>query len=143
LSTTSSNIASGYAPAPNNANNSTSVPNSPAHNNYMNAYYTISVNVKKVHFNGSEASFYLWTTQNLGFSETCTCEQALLATISVSPFSAVLSETDPAEKELLVGRQASTTATVLKRIYLTDDKSVDQTYTSRSPELLSGCNRKP
>jgi hypothetical protein len=36
----------------------------------MNTDYTKTVNVKKVPFDGTEASFYLWTTQVLGFAET-------------------------------------------------------------------------
>jgi hypothetical protein len=51
--------------------------------------YTKTVNVKKLPFDGTEASFYLWTTQILGFAETYNCAQALLGTITVPPASAV------------------------------------------------------
>jgi hypothetical protein len=71
----------------------------------MNTDYTKSFNVKKVPFAGAEASFYLWTTQILGFSETNNYEQALLGTITVPPSSAVLIDTDPAEKKLFMGRK--------------------------------------
>jgi hypothetical protein len=61
----------------------------------MNTDYTKTVNVKKVPFDGTEASFYLWTTQILGFAETYNCAQALLVTITVPPASAVLSDAYP------------------------------------------------
>jgi hypothetical protein len=99
----------------------------------MNTDYTKTVNVKKVPFDGTEASFYLWTTQVLGFAETYNCAQALLGTITVPPASAVLSDADPDEHKLLQGRRANSTAMVLLRISLTDDISVDQIYTSRTP----------
>jgi hypothetical protein len=56
--------------------------------------YTKTVNVKKVPFEGTEASFYLWTTQVLGYAETYNCAQALYGTITVPPHSAVLSDAD-------------------------------------------------
>jgi hypothetical protein len=108
----------------------------------MNTDYTKSVNVKKVPFDGTEASFYLWTTQILGFAETYNCEQAFLRRIKGPPASAILSDADPDEKNLLIGRRANSTAMVLLHISLTDDISGDQKYTSRTPELPFGCARK-
>jgi hypothetical protein len=92
----------------------------------INTDYTKTVNVKKVPFDGTEASFYLWTTQVLGFAETYNCAQALLGTITVPPALDVLSDADPDEHKLLQGRRANSTAMVLLRISLTDDISVDQ-----------------
>jgi len=108
----------------------------------MNTDYTKTVNVKKDPFDGTEASFYLWTTQILGFAETYNCAQALLGTITVPPASDVLSDSIPAAHKLLQGRRANSTAMVLLRISLTDDISVDQIYTSRTPELPQGSARK-
>jgi hypothetical protein len=104
----------------------------------MNTDYTKTVNVKKVHFDGTEESFFLWTTQVLGSAETYNCAQALLVTITAPPASAVLSDEDPDEHKLLQGRRANSTAMVFLRIFLTDDISVDQIYTSRTPELPQG-----
>jgi hypothetical protein len=108
----------------------------------MNSDYTKTVNDKKLPFDGTEASFYLWTTQMLGFAETYNCAQALLGTITVPPASSVLSDADPDEHKLLQGRQANSTAMDLLRISLTDDISVDQIYTIRTPELPQGSARK-
>jgi hypothetical protein len=108
----------------------------------MNTDYTKTVNVKKVPFDGTEASFYLWTTQVLGFAETYNCAQALLGTITVPPASAVISDAEPDEHKMLHGRRANSTAMVSFRISLTDDISVDQIYTSRTPELPQGSARK-
>jgi hypothetical protein len=108
----------------------------------MNTDYTKTVNVKMVPFDGTEASFYLWTTQVLGFAETYNCAQALLGTITVPPASSVLSDADPNEHKLLQGSRANSTEMVLLRISLTDDISVDQIYTSRTPELPQGSARK-
>jgi hypothetical protein len=108
----------------------------------MNIDYTKTVNVKKVPFDGTEASFFLWTTQVLGFAETYSCAQALLGTITVPPASAVLSDADPDAHKLLQGRRANSTAMDLLRISLTDDIRVDQIYTSRIPELPQGSARK-
>jgi hypothetical protein len=101
----------------------------------MNTDYTKTVNVKKVPFDSTEASFYLWTTQVMGFAETYNCAQALLGTITVPPASAVLSDADPDEHKLLQGRRANSTAMVRLRISLTNDISVDQIYTRRTTEL--------
>jgi hypothetical protein len=73
----------------------------------MNTDYNKTVNVKKVPFDGTEASFCLWTTQLLGFAEAYNCDQALLGTITVPPASAVLSDADPVEHKLLQGRKAN------------------------------------
>jgi hypothetical protein len=100
------------------------------------------LNVKKVPFDGTEASFYLYTTQILGFAETYNCAQALLGTINVPTSSAVLIDNNPDEKKFLMGRQANSTAMVLLSISITGDVSVDQIYTSRTPELPSGIARK-
>jgi hypothetical protein len=81
---------------------------------------------QEVPFYGTDASFYLWTTQIFGFAETYNCAQALLSTITVTPASAVLIDADPDEHKLLQGRRANSTAMVLLRISLTDDISVDQ-----------------
>jgi hypothetical protein len=104
----------------------------------MNTDYTKTVNVKKLPFDGTEASFYLWTTQVLGFAETYNSAQALLGTITVPPVTAVLSDADPDKHKLLQGRRANSTAMVLLRISLTNDISLDQIYTSRTPELPRG-----
>jgi hypothetical protein len=82
----------------------------------MNTDYAKTVNVKKVPFDGTEASFYLWTTHVLGFADTYNCAQALLGTITVPPASAVLSDADPDEHKLLQGRRANSTAMVLLRV---------------------------
>jgi hypothetical protein len=74
----------------------------------------------------------------LGFAETYNCDQALLGTITVPPAPAVLSDADPDEHKLLQGRRANSTAMVLLHISLTYDISVDQIYTSRTPELPQG-----
>jgi hypothetical protein len=103
------------APSPSNssqANNNVASTIMPT----MNTDYTKTVNVKKVPFYGIEASFYLWTTQVLGFAETYNCAQALLGTITVPPASAVLSDADPDEQKLLQGRRANSTAMVLLSI---------------------------
>jgi hypothetical protein len=96
----------------------------------MNTYYTKTVNVKKVPFDGTEASFYLWTTQILGFAETYNCAQAHMGTITVPPASAVLSDADPDEHKLLQGRRANSTAMVLLHMFPKDEINVDQIYTS-------------
>jgi hypothetical protein len=108
----------------------------------MNTDYTKTVNVKKVPFDSTEASFYLWTTQMLSFAETYNCAQALLGTINVPPASALLSDADPDEHKLLHGRRANSAAMALLRITLTYDISVDQIYTSRTPDLPQGSARK-
>jgi hypothetical protein len=77
----------------------------------------------------------------LGNAEIYNCEQSLLGTIIVPPSYSVLSDTDPAEEKFLIGRKANSTPMVLHRISLTDDISVDKIFTSRSPELPSGCAR--
>jgi hypothetical protein len=124
----------------NNSANSNAAPT--ATTPTMNTDYTITVNVKKVPFDGTESSFYLCTTQILGFAETYNCAQALLGTITVQPASAVLSDADPVEHKLLKGRRAYSTAMVLLRITLKDDISVEQVYTCKTPELPSGSVRK-
>jgi hypothetical protein len=56
-------------PSPSNssqANNNAAPTTTPT----MNTDYTKAVNVKKVSIDGTEASFYQWTTQVLGFDET-------------------------------------------------------------------------
>jgi hypothetical protein len=121
-----------------NANNNAASTTMPT----MNTDYTKTVNVKKVPFDGTKTSFYLWTTQILGFAETYNCAQTLLGTITVPPASAVLSDEDPDEHKLLEGRIANSIAMVLLRISLTDDISVDHIYTSRTPELPQGSARK-
>jgi hypothetical protein len=103
----------------------------------MNTDYTKTMNVKKVPFDGTDA------LQLLGFAETYNFAQALLVTITVPPASAVLSDADPDEHKLLQVRRANSTAMALLRISLTDDISVDQIYTSRTPELPQGSARKP
>jgi hypothetical protein len=108
----------------------------------MNTDYTKTVNVKKVPLDGTEASFYLWTIQLLGFAVTYNCAQALLGTIAVPPDSDVLSDAIPDAHNLLQGRRANSTAMVLLRISLTDDLIVDQIYTSSTPELPQGSARK-
>jgi hypothetical protein len=78
----------------------------------------------------------------LGSAETYICEQALLGTISVPTSSAALSDADPADKKLIMGRNANSTAMVLLRISLTDGIRVDQIYTSRRPKLTWVCGKK-
>jgi hypothetical protein len=73
------------------------------------------------------------------FAETYNFEQAVIGTIIGTSSSSVLSDTYLDVKKLLLGRKADITALVLLRISLTDDISVDQIYTSRAPELSSGC----
>jgi hypothetical protein len=65
-----------------------------------------------------------------------------LGTITVPPASAVCIDPDPDEHKLLQGRRANSTAMVLLCISLTDEISVDQSYTSRTPELLQGSARR-
>jgi hypothetical protein len=83
-----------------NANNNAAPTITPT----LNTDYTETVYVKKVPFDGTEASFYLWTTQVLGFAETYNCAQAFLGTITVPPALAVLSDADPDEHKLLQGQ---------------------------------------
>jgi hypothetical protein len=71
---------------PSQANNNVALTITPT----MNTDYTKTVNVKKVPFDGTEASVYLWTTQVLGHN----CAQAHLGTNTVPPASAVLSDAD-------------------------------------------------
>jgi hypothetical protein len=54
-------------PKANANNNAAPAPTTPTNN--MNNDYTKAVNLKKVPFDGTEAS-YIWTTQILGFAET-------------------------------------------------------------------------
>jgi hypothetical protein len=68
--------------------------------------------LKRFSFDGTEASFYLWTTQILGFAESYRCAQALLGSITVPPASDVLSNAIPDEHKLLQGRRANSTAMV-------------------------------
>jgi hypothetical protein len=95
-STTSTNVN-----ANTNANN-TAAPAPTTTTNNINTDYTKTVNVKKVPFDETEASFYPWTLHILGFTETYDCAQALLGTFEVPP--AVLSDADPDENYLLMGR---------------------------------------
>jgi hypothetical protein len=99
MTTTSSTTGSTYASTTStNANANTHANNNaPAPPNNMNTDYNETVNVKYDPFDGTEASFYLWTTQILGLAETYSCEQALLGTITVPPASAALSEAEPDE----------------------------------------------
>jgi hypothetical protein len=131
-STTSTNV---------NANTIANHNAAPAPNPSMNNDYTKTVNVKMVPFDGTEASFYLWTTQIWGFAEAYNCAQALLGTIEVPPALAILSDADPDEHKLIMGRIANSTAMVLLHISLTDDISFDQIYTSKIPELPSGARK--
>jgi hypothetical protein len=101
----------------------------------MNTDCNKTVNIKKDPFDGSEASFYGWTTQILGFAETNNCAQPLLVTITVPPASVVLSDADPDENKLLQCRRATGIAMVLLRLSLTDGIIVDQIYISSTPEL--------
>jgi hypothetical protein len=119
---------------PNAHNNAAPTPTAPT----MNKDYTKTVNVKKVPFDGFQDSFYLWTTQIVGFAETYNCAQALLGTITVPPASAVLSNADPDKHKLLQGRRANSTAMVFLCISLTDYISVDPIYTCKTQELPSG-----
>jgi hypothetical protein len=91
-----------------NANNNAAPTITPT----MNTDYTKTVNVKKVPFDGTEASFYPWTTQILGSAETSNYSQALLGT---PPASAVLRDSDTDEHKLIQGRRANSTAMVLLR----------------------------
>jgi hypothetical protein len=88
--------------------------------------------LKKVPFDGTQESFYLWTTQLLGFAETYNCEQALLGTLKVPASTDVLDPTKADEKELLVARSANSTAMCLLRISLTDKISLSALYNSKT-----------
>jgi hypothetical protein len=66
MSTSNSTFGSGTGSKNAHANTAT-VPNT---TNTMDTVYTKSVNVNKVIFDGSESSFYLWTTQILVSTET-------------------------------------------------------------------------
>jgi hypothetical protein len=83
LSTTNGTTGSAAASNNNPSNNA------PVSTNNIVDHYTLSINVKKVPFEGTEASFYLWTTQILGFAESYACEQATLGNIAVPPSSTV------------------------------------------------------
>jgi hypothetical protein len=65
-----------------------------------------------------------------------------LGTIKVPPASNVLSDAAADEHKLFQGRRANSKEIVILRISLTDDISVDQIYTSRTPELPQGSARK-
>jgi hypothetical protein len=105
----------------------------------MNTDYTKSVNVKKVPFDGTEASFFFWTTQIVGFAETYNCEQALMGSITVPPSSAGFCDTEPAEKKLLMGRNANSTAMVILH---NPSQMTVQFFTFRAPVLRLCCTRK-
>jgi hypothetical protein len=65
--TSSSSTSNTSSTNTSNANNNAApTPTTPT----MNTDYTKTVNVKKVPFDVAEASFYLWTTQILGFAES-------------------------------------------------------------------------
>jgi hypothetical protein len=132
ITTMSSTSCSTPPHDPNDKNNAAPTPIKPT----IITDFTKTDYVKNVQFDGTEASFYLWTTQILGFAETCNCG------ISVPPASAFISAADPAEHKLLQGRRATSTAMVLLRISLTDYISLDQLYTCKTPEIPTGSARK-
>jgi hypothetical protein len=74
----------GPAPVSNNANNNTPAPHLPT--TILIPNIPNNGNIKKVLFDGNEASLYLWTTQILVYAETYTCEQAPQETITVPPY---------------------------------------------------------
>jgi hypothetical protein len=95
--------------------------------------------VKKVPFDGTKESLYLWTTLLMGFAETYGRDQALLGTLTVPPFQlTTLDPYDPLDKILLAARKANSTAMCLLRRSLTYQISQIALYSSKTTELPGG-----
>jgi hypothetical protein len=91
--------------------------------------------VKKVPFDGTKESFYLWTTQLIGAAKTYHRNHAILGTVVMPQSIDILDETQDAENRFLLAKKMNDTAMFLFNLSLTDKASPMTLYNCITTEL--------